>query len=286
MKKTLISTLLATVALPLVAIAQTNETTPAQTEEPAIQTQEPAPDAGVELEENRSDTEPTTTTDGPSPADDDSAEAAADPSDEAADDADQAPAQLAGEDAVEGPFVTVPQTGAWRVTDLEGKNVDDANGESIGSISDVLVNEQGEVIAVLVGVGGFLGLGQKHVAVAMSALEFGPGKTEGLPTEEEVRAEQQQAQEQAMNLPATDTTPTAPTTTPTTMVPTTAVPEPTTPVVGEDNLPDRIVLNVTREQLEAAPAYEDVEEADAEGPAVEGVAETPAPGTEAPAEAQ
>ena len=59
------------------------------------------------------------------------------------------------------------------------------------------------------------------------------------------------------------------------------------PVVGEDNLPDRIVLNVTREQLEAAPAYEDVEEAGAEGAAGgEGATEAPAPGTEAPADAR
>jgi sporulation protein YlmC with PRC-barrel domain len=264
MQKRLISVLLATVAMPMVAIAQTSETTPAQTEEPAVQTQEPAPAA----ESTR--TEESAAENG------DDADAAARATDDEADDPDQAPARLAGEDAVDGPFVTVPQTGAWRVSDLEGKSVEDANGESIGSIIDVLVNEQGEVIAVLVGVGGFLGLGEKHVAVAMSALQFGPGKTEGLPTAEELRAQQQQAQEQAMNRPATDSTLTSPSTTPTTMKPTTEAPEPATPVVGEDNLPDRIVLNVTREELEAVPAYEDLE----------GVIGTEAPGTEAPADTE
>ena len=32
------------------------------------------------------------------------------------------------------------------------------------------------------------------------------------------------------------------------------------PVVGEDNLPDKIVLNVSREQLENAPAYGEPED--------------------------
>jgi hypothetical protein len=253
MQKKLISILLATVAMPLVAIAQTNEPTQKQTEEPSAQTQEPASDTAAENE--------------------DDADSIARPSD-TANESDESSARLAGEDAVNGPFVTVPQTGAWRVTNLEGKNVEDANGESIGSIIDVLVNQRGEVIAVLVGVGGFLGIGEKHVAVAMSALEFGPGKTEGLPTQEELRTEQQQMQEQAMNRPATGSTPTAPSTTPTMMAPTTGVPEPTTPVVGEDNLPDRIVLSVTREELEAAPAYEDVEGANVGDP--KDAVETPA----------
>ena len=87
-----------------------------------------------------------------------------------------------------GPFVTVPPSGAWRATDLDGKDVYDTQGESIGEITDVLVSEDGKVIAVLVGVGGFLGIGEKDVAVSMSALEFGPGKTEGLKTEEEANA--------------------------------------------------------------------------------------------------
>lgn len=279
MKKTLISALLVTVALPLAALAQTNQTTPAQpaqTEEPAMQTQEPTaptqdPASDATAAPEQPPAEADTTTVAPVPAD------AAQTTDDAAQDS----AQLAGEGKVEGPFVTVPQTGAWRVSDLEGKSVEDANGENIGDISDVLVNEEGEVIAVLVGVGGFLGIGEKNVAVAMSALEFGPGKTEGLPTEKEVQAEQQQA----VNAPAGGTG------APTTTAPTTAAPAPAEkmpPVVGQDNLPDRIVLNVTREQLETAPAYEDVEEAGAEGGGAggTGVVETPAVGTQPPAGAQ
>ncbi len=172
----------------------------------------------------------------------------------------------------DGPFVVVPPTGAWRATDLDGKDVYDTAGESIGSITDVLVSEDGEVIAVLVGVGGFLGIGQKDVAVAMEALEFGPGKTEGLPKQADVAAAQATAPvDPATGGAATGVDPAAGGAAP-------PAAEPPTPVVGEDNLPDRIVLNVSREQLEAAPAYGEPEEAEAAEEAAPDAGMTPVEG--------
>lgn len=47
---------------------------------------------------------------------------------------------------------------------------DDA--ENIGEINDLVVNENGEIAAVIIGVGGFLGLGQKEVAVDYSELQW------------------------------------------------------------------------------------------------------------------
>lgn len=47
---------------------------------------------------------------------------------------------------------------------------DDA--EEIGDINDVVINRDGEVRAVIVGVGGFLGIGEKDVAVDFSRLTF------------------------------------------------------------------------------------------------------------------
>ena len=247
--------LLAAVSIPFAAIAQEKATEdPAAQEEPLIKSDEqaaeetaPAGEATEQMAEEETmpadDTEQAAETDATG-TDDEATETA-----------------LAGENDVEGPFVTVPLTGAWRVTDLEGKDVEDANGDNIGDITDVLVNEKGEVIAVLVGVGGFLGIGQKDVAVSMSALQFGPGKTEGLKTEEQRQQELQAEAEAQSQLPATGTGSTGMGGTATTN--TTASIEPPVredPVVGQDNLPDRIVLNVTREELEAAPAYEDVAE--------------------------
>jgi len=47
---------------------------------------------------------------------------------------------------------------------------DDA--EEIGSISDLVFDENGQITAVVIGVGGFLGIGEKAVAVDFQSLEF------------------------------------------------------------------------------------------------------------------
>jgi hypothetical protein len=47
---------------------------------------------------------------------------------------------------------------------------DDA--EEIGSISDLVFDEGGQITAVVIGVGGFLGIGEKSVAVDFQSLEF------------------------------------------------------------------------------------------------------------------
>ncbi len=48
----------------------------------------------------------------------------------------------------------------------------DADLEDIGSIDDILLTRNGDVRAVLVDVGGFLGIGSKTVAVEMGSLNF------------------------------------------------------------------------------------------------------------------
>jgi hypothetical protein len=55
---------------------------------------------------------------------------------------------------------------------LIGTTVVGANNESIGDVNDVLLEPNGQAIAVIVGVGGFLGIGEKDVAVSFSQLEF------------------------------------------------------------------------------------------------------------------
>ncbi|SCB10727.1 PRC-barrel domain-containing protein [Rhizobium lusitanum] len=46
-----------------------------------------------------------------------------------------------------------------------GQSVYNGKNESIGSINDLILQKQGGVVAAIVGVGGFLGMGQKNVAV-------------------------------------------------------------------------------------------------------------------------
>ncbi|HEY0919583.1 PRC-barrel domain-containing protein [Devosia sp.] len=47
-----------------------------------------------------------------------------------------------------------------------------AEAERIGEINDLVINEAGDVAAVIIGVGGFLGVGEKNVAVDYAQLEW------------------------------------------------------------------------------------------------------------------
>jgi sporulation protein YlmC with PRC-barrel domain len=56
--------------------------------------------------------------------------------------------------------------------DLMDTTVYGANDENIGEISDVVMSQDGKVEAVVVDVGGFLGMGEKKVAIAFDKLQF------------------------------------------------------------------------------------------------------------------
>jgi sporulation protein YlmC with PRC-barrel domain len=56
------------------------------------------------------------------------------------------------------------------VTNFYKQNVYDPSDTKIGEISDVLVGKDGRVEAFIVSVGGFLGVGEKDVAVPFSAV--------------------------------------------------------------------------------------------------------------------
>jgi sporulation protein YlmC with PRC-barrel domain len=56
------------------------------------------------------------------------------------------------------------------VTNYYKQNVYDPSDTKIGEISDVLLGKDGKVEAFIVSVGGFLGLGEKDVAVPFSAI--------------------------------------------------------------------------------------------------------------------
>ncbi|WP_306151084.1 PRC-barrel domain-containing protein [Roseovarius sp. MMSF_3281] len=63
-------------------------------------------------------------------------------------------------------------------TDLMGAAVYNPQGETIGDINDMIVSIEGQVEGVVIGVGGFLGMGEKDVAVDMASFtlqetEFG-----------------------------------------------------------------------------------------------------------------
>jgi sporulation protein YlmC with PRC-barrel domain len=62
-----------------------------------------------------------------------------------------------------------------RASKLIGASVKNPAGETIGDINEVLFDNSGKVNAVVVGVGGFLGMGEREVAVAFSSLRMAPG---------------------------------------------------------------------------------------------------------------
>jgi hypothetical protein len=64
------------------------------------------------------------------------------------------------------------QPGEMRASKLIGTSVTNAANESVGDINDVVLGKDGKVAAVIIGVGGFLGLGEHDVAISYSGLKF------------------------------------------------------------------------------------------------------------------
>jgi sporulation protein YlmC with PRC-barrel domain len=65
-----------------------------------------------------------------------------------------------------------------KLQDVLGKKVEDHNGDKIGDVKDVLLDgSDGQLTVAILSVGGFLGIGDKNVAVPFSALQRGADDT-------------------------------------------------------------------------------------------------------------
>ncbi|MBR0933436.1 PRC-barrel domain-containing protein [Bradyrhizobium jicamae] len=60
---------------------------------------------------------------------------------------------------------------SWTVTNYYKQAVYDPNESKIGDIDDVLINKSGQVTGLVIGVGGFLGAGEKDVIVPITAVK-------------------------------------------------------------------------------------------------------------------
>jgi hypothetical protein len=60
----------------------------------------------------------------------------------------------------------------WRGSRLMGVNIYGPNDQKVGDVTDVLIDHQGNLKAVVIGVGGFLGIGEKDVALPFSAIQW------------------------------------------------------------------------------------------------------------------
>ena len=63
-------------------------------------------------------------------------------------------------------------SGVLPISDYYNQSVYDAKDNKIGDINDLLLDKEGKVSAVILGVGGFLGAGEKNVAVPFNALKL------------------------------------------------------------------------------------------------------------------
>lgn len=60
---------------------------------------------------------------------------------------------------------------SWTITNYYKQSIYDPKENKIGDVDDVLVDKAGKITALMVGVGGFLGVGEKDVAVPFSAVK-------------------------------------------------------------------------------------------------------------------
>lgn len=72
--------------------------------------------------------------------------------------------------AAAGEYITQQSETQISANDYIGKAIYNAENNSIGDVNDLILEENGGIVAAVVGVGGFLGIGEKDVAVPMSKL--------------------------------------------------------------------------------------------------------------------
>jgi sporulation protein YlmC with PRC-barrel domain len=130
--------------------------------------------------------------------------------------------------------------GQWRLYKVIGLDVYNQNNEKLGDISELLADQTGKIQTAILGVGGFLGVGERLVAINFDQLKFVNQPVE--------------AKTASSTPTSTASTKTADTTTQvTTGAATTARPART---AGEQWYPDHAVINLNADQLKALPQFE------------------------------
>jgi sporulation protein YlmC with PRC-barrel domain len=127
--------------------------------------------------------------------------------------------------------------GNWRASKLMGLDVYNEANEKLGDVNELILDKNGKVSAVVIGVGGFLGMGEHDIAVTMDKLKF---------VEEPVRTSSTAPATTTRETTTKETTTGAATTTTTTTART---------ADANDWVPDHAVMSGTKEQLKAMPQF-------------------------------
>jgi sporulation protein YlmC with PRC-barrel domain len=144
-----------------------------------------------------------------------------------------------------GNFVERQQPGQFFASRLVGTTVYGSNNERIGDVNDVLMDREGRAQALVIGVGGFLGIGEKNVAVPFTSVEFSSG---AMPSTSANTTSGNGPTGGAASGTSATTGGTAATTGSTGGVGVNST-------MRNDGTPDRIILRMTRDQLNAAPQF-------------------------------
>jgi sporulation protein YlmC with PRC-barrel domain len=128
--------------------------------------------------------------------------------------------------------------GNWRASKVVGLSVYNDNNESLGSINDLLMDKNGNIKAVVLGVGGFLGVGEHLVAVPFDKIKF---------VDQPVAYTGAASTSPNPNRPATSTTTGSSTTT--------TAPSTTATTKANPWYPDHAVFNATKDELKAMPEF-------------------------------
>ena len=127
--------------------------------------------------------------------------------------------------------------GDWRASKVVGLKVYNSSDENIGSISDLLMDKSGNIKAAVIGVGGFLGMGEHLVAIPFDKIKF-------------VEEPATMASTSNTNPPASNA-PNRPASTTTTGAATSS----TTTTKSNEWYPDHAMFDATKDELKQLPEF-------------------------------
>jgi sporulation protein YlmC with PRC-barrel domain len=116
---------------------------------------------------------------------------------------------------------TASDKGQWQASKLIHMNVYNAQNEKVGDIKELMLDKSGKVTNVAIGVGGFLGMGERDVAVKFDQLKWSNEPVKS--TDSKAGTTTGSAQSQGNR---------------------------------DRNYPDHAVLNATKDQLKAMPQFD------------------------------
>ncbi|MBB3592324.1 sporulation protein YlmC with PRC-barrel domain [Rhizobium sp. BK529] len=94
----------------------------------------------------------------------------------------QAPAPAPSTDTAQagsGSYLTQQAADQISANTYIGQSVYNGNNESIGKVNDLIMKKDGGLVAAVIGVGGFLGIGEKNVAVPIAKITVAQNTQDG-----------------------------------------------------------------------------------------------------------